>query len=348
YTPQAIFGGGSGAGDGKCFDTVPCFSKGAVVEVEMSNCSIAKPAAGTGVNVALVMPAGSAGICGAATCLIPLDANAETGWREEAGRLVLPPAVCERLNTGAVTSVTVTTSCETKTERTPTCGPWSSVDASSGEPDGGGGGGGGSGGTGGVGGTAGSSGAGSTGGSGRSGATGGVGGVGGTAGSSGAGGTGGACLGDTGVKNDCSKLAYAATVCGDAGAIMSLGYQFCGYVVAKGRLGIQKPLWDCLSAITGDACAVAHDYAVQKCMDDVFPQACQHDPLPDGDGGTYDPCKAVASTCVAGPKTAGISEAQCNFALNPLSASAVTLVLGCYNAGTGDCRDDFEVCLGLP
>ncbi|MBI3201490.1 MAG: hypothetical protein HYZ29_08105 [Myxococcales bacterium] len=143
YTPQAIFGGGSGAGDGKCFDTAPCFSKGAVVAVEMSTCSIAKPAAGTGVNVALVMPAGSAGICGAATCLIPLDANAETGWREEAGRLVLPPAACERLNTGAVTGVSVTTSCETKTERTPTCGPWSSVDASSGEPDGGTGGGGG-------------------------------------------------------------------------------------------------------------------------------------------------------------------------------------------------------------
>lgn len=153
YTPQAIFGGGSGAGDGKCFDTVPCFAKGALVAVEMSTCSIAKPAAGTGVNVALVMPAGSAGICGAATCLIPLDANAETGWREEAGRLVLPPAVCERLNAGAVTSVTVTTSCETKTERTPTCGPWSSVNASSGEPDGGAGGWGGTGGGGGTGGT---------------------------------------------------------------------------------------------------------------------------------------------------------------------------------------------------
>lgn len=210
-------------------------------------------------------------------------------------------------------------------------------------------GGGGAGGTGGgSGGVAGSAGSGGVAGSAGSG---GAAGGGGTAGSDG--GDAAACYGDAGTEiTDCLTLPYGATVCGDAGVggvIQPLGVDLCQWVQGYGRLGIQQPMWDCLKAITGDACAAAHDTAVQKCLDDHFPLACQHDPLPDGDGGTYDPCKDVAQSCKAvDGGTAGITEAECNNALNPMSVNAMTAVLNCYDTGTGDCRDDFIACVALP
>ncbi|MBK8996617.1 MAG: hypothetical protein IPM35_12830 [Myxococcales bacterium] len=213
------------------------------------------------------------------------------------------------------------------------------------------GGGGAGGSSGGAAGAAGSGGvAGAAGGGGVAGAAGAAGG-GGTAGSDG--GDAAACYGDTGTEiADCGQLPYATTGCGDAGAegaLAPLGYDLCMWVQGYGRLGIQQPMWDCLKAITGDACAAAHDAAAQKCIDDHFPQACQHDPLPDGDGGTYDPCKDVAESCKAvDGGTGGVTEAECNNALNPMSTGAMTAVLNCYDIGTGDCRDDFIGCVGLP
>lgn len=195
--------------------------------------------------------------------------------------------------------------------------------------------------------------AGAAGGGGVAGAAGGGGAAGAAGGGGSAGSDGGSCYGDTGTEiADCGQLPYATTTCGDAGAeggLSPLGYELCGWVQGYGRLGIQQPMWDCLNAITGDACAAAHDAAVQKCIDDHFPLACQHDPLPDGDGGTYDACKDVADSCkpVSGG-TAGITEAECNNALNPMSTGAMTAVLNCYDTGTGDCRDDFINCVGLP
>ena len=63
YAPELVFGGGSGAGDGSCFDTVPCFSEGLGAEVDFSTSSIAEPInSGNGTNVALVMPPESSGI----------------------------------------------------------------------------------------------------------------------------------------------------------------------------------------------------------------------------------------------------------------------------------------------
>lgn len=128
YAPELVFGGGSGRGDGSCFDTVPCFSQGSGAEVDVSSCSITKPVnAGKGTNVALVMPPGSDGICGPDACLIPLDGESPEGWRTENGQIALPPAVCDHLEAGKIVAVAVTTACETKTTRVPTCGPWSSV-----------------------------------------------------------------------------------------------------------------------------------------------------------------------------------------------------------------------------
>jgi hypothetical protein len=78
-------------------------------------------------------------------------------------------------------------------------------------------------------------------------------------------------------------------------------------------------------------------------MDTVFPNACQHDPLTQPDGGSYDYCKDVASTCSA------ITEVDCNKMLNPFTTTKVEAVLTCYDAATGtDCQADFETCIGLP
>jgi alpha-tubulin suppressor-like RCC1 family protein len=128
YSPGEVFGGGTGAGDGVCLDTVTCFAKGAAAVVDLSSCSIAMPENSTaGINIALVRPPNTEGICGPDACLIPLDANSDAGWREQGSHIVLPAVVCKRLQDGMVTAVAVTTACPTKTESVPTCGPWSSV-----------------------------------------------------------------------------------------------------------------------------------------------------------------------------------------------------------------------------
>ena len=135
FDDEAVFGGGSASSDGSCFDTQTCFAAGFGSEVEPVTCSIEKPSGGAGLNVALVKPLGTDGICSADSCLVPLDAESDSGWRSAGSRIVLPHAVCDRMMDGSVLSVAVTTSCATKAVSIPTCGPWSSVGGDSTNPD---------------------------------------------------------------------------------------------------------------------------------------------------------------------------------------------------------------------
>jgi hypothetical protein len=139
YDPTQIFGGASAPGSGgECLDTVGCFASGAAAPVDMATCSIPKPAGGMGINVALVQGPDGAGICGPGACLLPLDANATdgTGWiGTPDGRILLPPAACDRMAKGLIGSVAVTTACHTKTQAIPTCGPWSSAGSTEGTAD---------------------------------------------------------------------------------------------------------------------------------------------------------------------------------------------------------------------
>ena len=141
YNPAQIFGGASGPGSGgQCLDTVGCFAAGYVASVTSTptDCSIAKPAGGAGVNVAMASGLGSAGICGTQACLVPLDDAPVEGWTDEGnGRLALPHAVCDRIASNTIDSVVVTTACATKTPATPTCGPWSAVQGEPGTFEGG-------------------------------------------------------------------------------------------------------------------------------------------------------------------------------------------------------------------
>jgi hypothetical protein len=130
YAPQLVFGGGTApAGDaqttGTCFDTIPCMVPG-TVEAPDDQCTVALPAAGADVNVALRV-AGS-GICDTTgtTCFVPLDEDPE-GWTLADGRIALPSAACGKLRDGLVEGVVVSTACATKTSSVPPCGSWSSV-----------------------------------------------------------------------------------------------------------------------------------------------------------------------------------------------------------------------------
>jgi hypothetical protein len=130
YQPGTVFGGGDGTGMGDCFDTVACFAGGQDVTVDLSTCTVANvvtKSSGTGVSVAIVLPAGSGGICGPQACLVPLDADSTTGWTLNGDKIQLPKSVCDRLIAGTAKAIAVTTGCASKTASIPTCGDWSSV-----------------------------------------------------------------------------------------------------------------------------------------------------------------------------------------------------------------------------
>jgi len=127
YEPGMVYGGATGPGvDGKCLDTVACFSKGYLEAYDASDCSIAAPTGGKGVNVALVNKPGSDGICGPYACLVPFDQDPKWGFRQEGARIKLPAAACTLVQQGKSEGIAVTTACETKMPAIPTCGPWSS------------------------------------------------------------------------------------------------------------------------------------------------------------------------------------------------------------------------------
>jgi hypothetical protein len=56
-----VFGGGDGSGDGACFDTAGCMSRGAFAAVDAATCSLAPPATTKGANVAVATGKGHDG-----------------------------------------------------------------------------------------------------------------------------------------------------------------------------------------------------------------------------------------------------------------------------------------------
>ncbi len=134
YSAKNVFGGGTGDGDGSCFNTAPCFAAPTTAAVDTTACTITATGA---VNVALAVA--SDGICGSNGCFVPLDANSADGWQPVSGSpgtLRLPAALCGpmgKITSGDVLAVVtspVTTACALKGESLPTCGPWSSAGAS--------------------------------------------------------------------------------------------------------------------------------------------------------------------------------------------------------------------------
>lgn len=137
FDADEVFGGGSGGGDGDgaCFDTLGCFAEGRGVtsaEFDIEECEISGVDLDS-LNVAMLTARGSGGICPeddeSAPCLVPMDRDAQTGWRSRGDRVALPSAVCRRIAEGRLISLALTHSCPSKTRSNPTCGEWSSVGA---------------------------------------------------------------------------------------------------------------------------------------------------------------------------------------------------------------------------
>jgi hypothetical protein len=138
FSPGAVFGGGTGHGDGQCFDTVACFAQAVPATVDMTACTIAKPASGP-INVAMEIETG-AGACvtPSGPCFIALEGESPEGWQTSTAdptTIDLPAAVCSRILAGKVSGVVTASACATKAVTTPPCGPGSSVGG--GEVDGG-------------------------------------------------------------------------------------------------------------------------------------------------------------------------------------------------------------------
>lgn len=126
YDPADVYGGGTGSGDGACFDVEPCFAAAEPVPPGALDLDACAFPAGANVNVALRVDGD--GMCGDAGCFIALDADSEAGWRVLGGTLVLPPAACAQVAAGKVLGVVtapVTDACPRKTAGLPTCGLWS-------------------------------------------------------------------------------------------------------------------------------------------------------------------------------------------------------------------------------
>ncbi|HET9960372.1 MAG TPA: leucine-rich repeat domain-containing protein [Polyangiaceae bacterium] len=158
FDPKALYGGAATPEDplARCFDTVACFEKGADLEVpDGQDCVLSVAGEPSQLNVALRMPASGDGICPEGNneggCFVPLDQDRDWGWSfepgAEAGRttLRLPRAACEAVRKGRALGLRVSSACESKTSKYPTCGPWSAVErAFTSQPQGGSGGSGGS------------------------------------------------------------------------------------------------------------------------------------------------------------------------------------------------------------
>lgn len=129
FREEDVFGGGSGNGDGSCFDVGACFTTSTDAPVDLAACSIA---ASGEVNVGIRVE--SAGICGPGGCFVVLDGKSDLGWQPGGGDTIkLPKAVCDRIESGKAAGVSVSAvsaSCALKTNALPTCGPWSSAGTS--------------------------------------------------------------------------------------------------------------------------------------------------------------------------------------------------------------------------
>jgi len=136
FTPEEVFGGGDGSGNGNCFEAYECFKERTVAALDLdefaaSNKATCRAKASGEINVALATQ--GSGTCGAKGCYVPLDANSDAGWKKASteGLINLPSAICEKASKGEIVGLVAapvgTGTCAKKTAALPNCGPWSST-----------------------------------------------------------------------------------------------------------------------------------------------------------------------------------------------------------------------------
>jgi hypothetical protein len=114
-------------GNAKCFDVLQCMADAAKATLDAS-CSFTVPAAAQQgrLNVAIKLPLGSSGVCGAGACWVALDSGAD-GWTQTGAQVTLPASVCRDRPNLPVLEVAFSTQCAAKTSVSPPCGSWSSI-----------------------------------------------------------------------------------------------------------------------------------------------------------------------------------------------------------------------------
>ncbi len=128
--PGDVFGGTDGDGSGTCFD-VPGAFKNARQVVPDAACTIDAFAGVRNIGLVTGAPAGKSrpGIVdGLGRSIVPLWMESDWGAYTDGARLRLPPAVCQKLTTGAVTSILASDDYFVeKSAKYANCGDWSSV-----------------------------------------------------------------------------------------------------------------------------------------------------------------------------------------------------------------------------
>ena len=213
---------------------------------------------------------------------------------------------------------------------------------------------------GGRGGTAGQSGSSGQAGTAGSGGASGQGGAGGQSGSGGYAGDAAVCLDDTLPANwdagaaPCSILPYKT---GCEGGTTPLAYDVCTYLDdgtshTRARKAVAGEVARCFSKITGDACSDSNvQPQAEKCLADVFPQACgEVGNIDIGDGGVVT-CKQMVDLCA--PYDGGASnltEQDCKLTLNAFQPWARSEIVNCWLdlPDSGDCKADFDYCVFPP
>lgn len=114
-----VFGGGTKEGGGTCFDVAGCFASAGPITLDAS-CTFPLPGDPGELNVAVRLPPSSDGVCGPTGCFVVLDSGSASGFRVEGGRVRIPESICARN-----LEVVISGACAAKTEKTPSCGPWS-------------------------------------------------------------------------------------------------------------------------------------------------------------------------------------------------------------------------------
>ncbi|MDB4996951.1 MAG: uncharacterized protein JWM74_4383 [Myxococcaceae bacterium] len=127
YSEPDVFGGGSADGTGgTCFDVAACFDKSTdVTNLALDTCSFPAPAAAS-FSVGVRAKPGAGGTCASLGCYVPLDAEADDGWKREGNTIKLSRGVCKAITAGRALGISVST-CAPKPVSQPICGPASAV-----------------------------------------------------------------------------------------------------------------------------------------------------------------------------------------------------------------------------
>jgi hypothetical protein len=126
FVEENVFGGGTAAGGGQCFDTEKCFATGVQTLPLDATCLIDKPP-GT-FTLAVKQPLSADRTCVGDGCFIPLEPDSPEGWTTDLGKIRLSPGTCKHvLDSNGKNTIVASSLCGSKAPNAPLCGEASAV-----------------------------------------------------------------------------------------------------------------------------------------------------------------------------------------------------------------------------